>query len=161
MKRLFSSLMICVAISSFGQTAETKVKALFILKFIENVSFPEQHDQLILGFLGNSAVSAEVESRLKIKNPSNIVVRNISAKEAGTCHIVFVSASEESSFTPVTKQTNGQPILFITESNLTQKGSGISFINEDNRLHFLVNKNALEARGLKVSNALVVLGKSI
>ena len=146
---------------SFAQTQETKIQAVFVLKFIENVKWPQDKKEIVLGIVGKSDVLIELESRLKIRNPNGIIIKKISTAEAGTCDAVFVPSSEDRIINTLTNALSTKAVLVITESNYSTKGSGISFIEVDGRLHFVINKAVLEDRGLKVSSTLLTLGKQV
>lgn len=144
-----------------AQTQESKIQALFILKFIENVSWPEDRKDIVIGVVGKSETLAELESRLKLKNPNGIVIKKITPSEASTCDAVYVPSSEDKVIGTVTASINDKSVLIITESDFSRKGSGISFIEEAGRMNFIVNKNAIEAKGMRVSNSLLTLGKKV
>ncbi len=144
-----------------AQTQESKIQALFILKFIENVSWPEDRKDIVIGVVGKSETLAELESRLKLKNPNGIVIKKITPSEANTCDAVYVPSSEDKVIGTITASINDKSVLIITESDFSRKGSGISFIEEAGRMNFIVNKNAIEAKGMRVSNSLLTLGKKV
>jgi YfiR/HmsC-like len=102
-----------------------------------------------------------LESRLKLKNPNGIVIKKIAASEASSCDAVYVPSSEDKVIGAITASINDKSVLIITESDFSRKGSGISFIEEAGRMNFIVNKDAIEAKGMKVSNSLLTLGKKV
>lgn len=163
MKKTFLLLFFLILYGSVAvaQNQESKIQALFILKFIENVSWPEDRKDIVIGVVGKSETVAEIESRLKLKNPNGIVVKKIAASEANTCDAVYMPSSEDKVIGTITAAINDKSVLVITESDFSRKGSGISFIEEAGRMNFIVNKNAIEAKGMKVSNSLLTLGKKV
>ena len=148
-------------LSSSAQTADQKVRALFIFKFVDNVSWPGEKKALVIGVINNDAIYKEIESRLQQKNPGGIVVRKITPDQVASCDVVYLPASESKLIAQVSSNCHGKEVLIISESDLSRKGSGISFIEEGGRLHFLINRNSLESRGLKVSNTLLSLGRQV
>ena len=145
--------------NSFAQSQESKIQALFVLKFVENVSWPQDRKDIIIGVIGKSEVHSELEARLKAKNPNGIVIKKISAAESSTCDAIYIPASEDKNVSNITSSIGAKSILVITESDLSRKGSGISFIEEAGRIHFIINKNSIESKGLRVSTSLLTLGK--
>lgn len=153
--------LILYGTSAVAQNPESKIQALFILKFVENISWPQDRKDIVIGVVGKSETLAELEGRLKIKNPNGIVIKKISASEASTCDVVYIPSSEDRAITTISASINDRSVLIITESDFSRKGSGISFIEEAGRMNFIVNKDAIEAKGMKVSNSLLTLGKKV
>lgn len=152
-------LLLCAGVAR-GQ--ESKIHALFVLKFVENVSWPQDRKNVVIGVVGKSEILAEIEARLKVKNANGVVVKKISAAEANTCDVVYLPSSEDKNLNAViTASAAGTSVLVITESDFSTKGSGISFFEEAGKLRFAINKNVLDAKGLKVSGALLSLGKQV
>lgn len=142
-----------------GQDQESKFKALFILKFISNVSWPGEKKDLVIGVVGKSEVYTELEARLGVKNPNGITVKRISPAEAALCDVVFLTRHESSSLSVLSSILKVRSSLIISEADLSRKGSGISFIEEQGKLNFIINRTSIEASGLTVSASLLSLGK--
>lgn len=160
MKKLSTVLLLmALAASVKAQTQEAKIQAVFILKFIENVKWPSDNQPMVLGIVGKSEIATELEERLKVRNPMNIVVKKITAVEANTCNVVFLPKNANGTLASVNAAIGSQSVLLITESDFTKQGSCISFIEEAGRMHFIVNKSTIEAKGLKVTSTLLTLGK--
>lgn len=164
MKIKFLSLGIVLALTISlvnAQSQESKIQAIFLLKFVENVSWPKEKKGLVIGVVGSSEVLSEIEGRLKLKNPEGFVVKKITAAEAGTCDVVFLPTSKDNHFTAVSESLVSKSVLLITESDMAKKGAGISFQKDGGKLQFLINKNEVEARGLKIGSALLSLGTQV
>ena len=86
--RLFLILFILSSYSAFAQSQESKIQALFVLKFVENVSWPQDRKDIVIGVVGKTEILTELENRLKAKNPNGLVIKKISAQEANTCDVV-------------------------------------------------------------------------
>jgi YfiR/HmsC-like len=160
----FCVFILCVMFSGLAakaQHAQSKIQAIFVLKFIENVSWPNGGKNLVLGVVGADEVYAEIEGRIKTKNPLGLVVKSISASEASSCDAVFVASDKDDAISSIAAETKSKSVLVITESDFSRKGSCISFIEEAGRMHFVINKEAIEGKGLKVSSALLTLGKQV
>jgi hypothetical protein len=151
--------LLCV--SSFGQTQESKIQAVLLLKFAENVKWAEDKKELIIGIVGKTDVTPELEQRLKVRNPMGIVLKKITAAEAASCDVVYVPSSSANNLNQITGSIGFKPVLVVTETDYTRKGSCISIIEDEGKMHFIINKAVIEARGLKVSSALLNLGKQV
>lgn len=158
--KLLSFALCLVLASSFvkAQSQENKIQAIFVLKFVENVSWPKEKKGLVIGVVGASEVLTEIESRLKLKNTEGFIVKKISPSEAGTCDVVFLPSAKDNHLPTITESLQNKSILLITESDLTKKGAGISFQKDTGKLQFAINKNEVESRGLKIGSTLLSLG---
>jgi len=92
-----------------------------------------------------------------------IVIRKFkSADEISNCHILFVPVTGSNNFEEVQEKLKGKHTLVITEkSGLAQKGSGINFVQQDNRWKFELNESATQSAGLKVSKELSKLAINV
>jgi hypothetical protein len=144
-----------------AQQQDQKIRALFVLKFIENVSWPEDKKSLVIGVLGKDDIYTELENRLQAKNPNGIIVKKISAADVAACDVVYVPSADTRLMGQINNQCQGKGVLIISETDLSKKGSGISFVDDGGRLSFIVNKNAIESHGLKVSSTLLSLGRQV
>ena len=159
-----SSVMMALFLMLLANPAnaqESKVKSIFIMKFVENVAWPDKKEAFVIGIVGGAEIKSELESRLAVKNPLNLVVKDVTSENAGTCDVVFVASDKDSQFSKVKEATNAKKVLLITESDLASKGAGISFFTENNKMRFAINKSSIESRGLKISSTLLNLAKIV
>jgi len=142
-----------------AQGQESKIQALFILKFVDNIVWPQNRKNVVIGIYGKSDVLTELEAKLKAKNPNGIIVKNISLEEATSVDVIFVAKQVTGNLSAINQAINGKSILTVTEADLSRKGSAISFIENDGKLSFIINKGIIDYLGLKISNSLLTLGK--
>jgi hypothetical protein len=127
MKRFYFIPILILIFSASCITAtaqESKVRALFVLKFVENVLWPNEKKALIIGVIGKEEVFDELQARLKAKNPNGITVKKITASEAATCDVVYIASSVNNAITGISSLN--KEILIITEADLSRRGSGAS-----------------------------------
>lgn len=141
---------------------DEKFQAIFLYKFIDNINWPDSKRDLRVGILGSSDVLDEFNKILKARSVDNLVAQKITVSEATTCDVIFIPQTHNSVFYKVMEHVKSKSILVITEeSDFVKKGAGISFLYDDDKLGFVVNKHALDEKGLKVSTLLLNLGKAI
>jgi hypothetical protein len=156
------SIALCFVCSTVkAQSQESKIQAIFLLKFIENVSWPKEKKGLVIGVVGSSEVTSEIEGRLKLKNPEGIIVKKVTVAESASCDVVFLPSSKDNQFGAVAESLSNKSILLVTESDLAKKGAGISFQKEGGKLQFQINKNEVESRGMKIGSTLLSLGTQV
>ena len=72
--------------------------------------------------------------------------------------MLFVSQSESARLADIIQQVRGTGVLLVGESDgFAAAGGIIQFALEDNRVRFLINTDAAERAGLKVSSKLLSL----
>ncbi len=155
-------LVLLLFVPLIASAQDEKFQAIFLYKFIDNVNWPDAKRDLRIGILGSSDVLDEFNKILKARSANNLVAQKITASEATTCDVIFISQTHNSAFHKVMENVKSKSILIITEeSDFVKKGAGISFLYEEDKLGFIVNKHALDAKGLRVSTLLLNLGKEI
>jgi hypothetical protein len=139
-----------------------KIQAIFLYKFIDNVNWPDSKRNLRIGIIGNTEVLEEFQKILKVRSTANLTAQKISVSEVATCDVIYIPQSHSSNFNKVIEYAKSKSILIVTEeADFVKKGAGISFLQEEDKLGFIVNKHALDVKGLKVSTLLLTLGKEI
>jgi hypothetical protein len=90
------------------------------------------------------------------------LVRATQFQDLVGCHVVFVSASEREPTADLAGRLKGRPVLLVGESDgFAASGGTIQFTIEDNRVHFVINPDAADRAGLKISSKLLALAKIV
>ncbi len=151
----------------FGNTVNAQsvesYQALFIVKFMDYINFPDKGKNTNIGVMGNTKVLQELNALLKRKGNANCTVKKLGyLEEAKKYNIVFVPAAEHESCLSIIEKTASQSILIITENAaLVEKGAGIGFLRENSKLRFVINNNTLQAKNIKVSSDLLKLASKV
>ena len=145
---------------------EHVVKSGMILKFTEFIRWPKQkrlhintNDFVICSIgddpFGNLFFLARKEGLIE----KNLVVKKrVSYDEMNSCHIVFVSKSEEDNLDEILMTTQDKPILLMGDTDgFAKRGVGVNFIILNNRIRFEINRDAVERSGIKISSELLNL----
>jgi hypothetical protein len=150
---------------SYGQTE--KLKTVFIYNFTKYIQWPEnaQDGDFIIGVVGKSAVTNELEAITKVKKVGNqpIVVRELSSvKEGSNSHIILISENASNQLESARTMAKGKPILIVGEKKgMATQGAAINFLVEGGKLLFEINRSNIESHSLKVSSQLLSLGKTV
>ncbi len=76
--------------------------------------------------------------------------------------VVFVSSPARESATDLANRLKGRAVLLVGESDgFAASGGTIQFTIEDNRVHFVINPDAADRAGLKISSKLLALAKIV
>ncbi len=144
-----------------AQTNFYKLHALFIYNFIKNIQWQNVGDKFLIGVYGSDNAVKVLKENLKNKKmgTKNIeVVRVNSPADASECEVIYAPKSSKAKIIDFINGSNPQGKLFVTEDDLTKNGASISFIIQNSKLRFKINKNKIDDAGLKVSNSLLSLG---
>jgi hypothetical protein len=149
--------------------SEAQLKAGLLLNFARYVEWPEgtfagptdpmQFCQMGRDSLGSAFTALEA----KQINGRPIRIKNaMTADEARSCHVLFVSDSEERRIVPLLKSLADRPLLSISDiSGFTELGGCIGIVQGETRLQFEVNRKSLEQSRLKASSQLLKLARNL
>ena len=165
-KTLFLSSLLLLLTSLYNTSLQAQdysnYYAIFITKFIDYVNWPSGKNDIVIGVAGNAKVEAELNKILKAKGKNYKVMEVSDASQASKCKIIFFADGQKKLFESIESATAGKSILLISEEEaLAKSGAVISFYSEDNKLKFIVNKQAAESRSLQISSSLLNLAKVI
>jgi hypothetical protein len=149
---------------------EYQVKAAFLLNFAKFIEWPA-----VVFTSGRAPVNicvfrydpfgASLDEVLRGKNINNrrLVARRVSeVAELSGCQLIFVSEKEEKRLAEVLSSVRGSNALVIGETeDFAQRGGGIQFFLEDQRLRFAINVDALQRAGLTASSKLLALARIV
>jgi len=145
--------------------SEAKLKAGFIVNFIQFVRWPRNPMPLVLCGLGTDR-SRELREELgsiSTRNPALVVlwVRSVSALDG--CHAVYVTAEQGGELPAVVAATAGRPVLVIADlDGGAPLGAMLSLVRRgDGQLGFDANLGAVHAAGLGMNSRLLQLARRV
>lgn len=149
---------------------EYRFKAVYLLNFLQFIEWPDsvvENDQspIVLSVAGNDPFGDILDDTFRnerIGGHPVVIHRFRSVNEIGKCHAVFISASEKNSFQERLQRLNESSILTVSDiENFGDRGGGIGFYLEKNKVRFKINLKALKQGELKASSKLLRLAKII
>ncbi len=148
------------------QLDSISLKSLFIYNFTKHVDWPENGTgQIHIGVVNEPELSEKLQQILKnkkIKEKTYEVIAVQSPDDAQNCQLIFIPARQGYQLKPFLKEMNGRNVLIVTEGNdMAAKGAAISIIENNGRLTFEVNEQAIYKSGLNVSKELIRLGAPV
>jgi hypothetical protein len=150
-----------------AQTSEYQIKAAFLLnfaKFIEWSATPalENERSFAICILGEDPFGKALEDTVAGERIESrrVTIRKISAPNAGSCQILYVSATHPQ--IPSLPAAVGTGVLIVGEGEtFAREGGMIAFIIENRRVRFDINQRAAQRAGLKVSSRLLAVARSV
>jgi hypothetical protein len=149
---------------------EYQVKAAFLYNFAKFVDWPpsafsDAKQPLDICVYGRDPFGTALEDALMGKTIGERRVglgRATQFQDLVGCHVVFVSASAHETAAELANRLKGRAVLLVGESDgFAASGGTIQFTIEDNRVHFVINPDAADRAGLKISSKLLALAKIV
>jgi hypothetical protein len=147
---------------------EYQVKAAFLYNFVKFVEWPatvaEQRGPVVICVIGKDPFGASLTNVVDGKkvNGRGIEVRKITEVAAAvSCHVLFVSESENARLPEITKAVRVWSVLTVGECpKFIQQGGIVNFLMDGHRVRFQINAKAAGDAGLKISSKLMELSAS-
>lgn len=148
---------------------EYKLKAAFLLNFSKFITWPKEafspHGQTFdFCVVGEDPFGTALEG-LESKKVGGRKVRlhyMDSIAEPQTCHLLFVSKSEQSNLGQLQQTIDGRPVVTVSDiQGFSNKGGIFEFINKAGRLSFIVNNKKANQNGLQVNASLLNLAAEV
>jgi hypothetical protein len=170
---LFITLFLAVPLFSGLSTAagqikmprEQQLKAAFFYKFLGFIDWESRENSLVsppqLCILGESSLD-ELVKELADLDREEVTIRSIQHPEDGRdCSLVFISRSEEEVL-PFVLQTlkEGSAVTVSDIPGFVSEGGIIEFVMATPHVHFIINREAAERKGVRISSQLLALAKS-
>lgn len=152
--------------SAAAEVPEYELKAAFLVNFVKFVDWPQiafagERTPLAICVYGKDpfgrGLDAAVEGQrlgeriLHVQRPDGL-------DDLDACHVLFVGLSERHRLGQVLARVEGRPVLTVADTEgFLNAGGMINLVLELDRVRFLVNPQAAERSGLKISSKLLRL----
>lgn len=139
---------------------KSKYEALYLYNFTKYMNW--NSPVITIGVIGNSPVLLEIEEIAK-RNPLKIKVVKIAGYEAvSSCNMIFLPEAQSRNFNLVQERIGASPIIVVAEDEkLVSQGAEVGFYLENDKLKFAINRAALTASNVQVSNSILGLAKVV
>jgi YfiR/HmsC-like len=149
---------------------EYQLKAAFLFNFAKFIdwppaSFTNPQASFSICILGADPFGSAMDELLQGKTIGDrrvSVQRSHQIADMRHCQMVFVSSSEKARVREIIEGLKGTNALVVGETEgFAAAGGAIQFAIEDNHVRFLINTDAAERAGLKVSSKLLSLARVV
>jgi len=151
-------------------SVEYQVKAAFLVSFANFIEWPSgtfQNDKAPLNFcvFRHDPFGSTLDDVIRGKtiNDREVLARRImELPDLKSCQIIFVSNVEDKHLSEVVSSLLGTSALVVGESeNFAERGGGVQFFLDANKVRFAVNVDATQRARLKVSSKLLALARIV
>jgi len=172
--RVFLAVSFLAVVASLkSQTRATpgyQEKAAFLYNFARFINWPSTafsspRQTFDICVYGRDPFGAALEEKLLGKSVGDRRValgRALQFQDLVGCHIIFVSYSEREPPADLVRRLKGRAVLLVGETEgFAASGGTIQFTIEAHRVRFLINPDAANRAGLKISSKLLSLAKIV
>jgi hypothetical protein len=159
---------VCAAVAA---APEYRVKAAFLYKFATYIRWPasaagDATAPFVIGVLGRDPFGTSLSDVVRGQTVRGRVIRVRALRrpeEALECDLIFVSSSEKGNLREIFAVLRGAPVLTVGDTDhFAEHGGMIGLATTvDQRIHFDINKAAIERNGLLASSQLLQLARIV
>lgn len=151
------------------QVLERQVKAAFLYRFTEFITWPEEvsptpNRPFVIAVIGPDSLADELRQVVFGRAVQNrpVEVRRLSGDSAFTDESIIFVSDEQRQRLPHVVRAAPRGALIVTESNgALSLGSIINFVLVDGRVRFEIALDAAERRGLRLSSRLLAVAQTV
>jgi hypothetical protein len=166
-------LLACAGKMAKAQTqtlSESQIKAGFVFNFTKFVEWPtdafvDSGSPIVLGVVGESPITdllIETSAGKTVDGRAVTIRRVKEGQDPRTCHILFVSSSEQKRALLILQKLKGSPVLTVSETTgFAQAGGMINFFVEGNKVRLEINLDAAAKARLKISAKVIAVARQV
>ena len=152
-----------------AQSAEYRVKAAFLYKFLPFVEWPPQvferpDSPIVIGVLGAEPLADELETIVATRtaHERRVVARRLRPGDpVNGVHVLFVGRAHSARLPAIVAASRGQPLLTVSETDDDASSGVINFVVLEDRVRFDIALPQAELARLKISSRLLALARRV
>jgi len=159
-KHILALSLLLIVFNNFTLQAQDvdKFKAVFVLKFIENIQWPNQKSAISIGVLGNSRVLTELSNRISSGKLGHKVSRLNYLEEVADYDLIFVPDGAKLNVESLTAKIGNAGTLIVTSESLKgHQSADICFLVQEGKLRFRINEPRFKKKGIMINSKLLAL----
>jgi hypothetical protein len=151
-------------------SVEYQVKAAFLLNFAKFIEWPPnvfqgEKSPITVCIFRYDPFGSALDDIIRGKNINNreLLARRINElPDLKACQLLFVSNTEDKHLSEILNSLKGASALVVGESeDFAERGGGVQFFLENNKLRFAVNVDAVQRAHLAVSSKVLALARIV
>jgi hypothetical protein len=141
--------------STLTKEQEYEKKSLFIYNFSKLIEWPIEYNgtEFIIGVVGDELSLKELSSFMAQKKVAGKKVVVQQYKKGARYNVVYITSSALSLFETVKSSVKRSKTVIVTDKAVA--GTHISFILDQDKVRYIVDKASIEKLGLKVGQELI------
>jgi hypothetical protein len=154
--------------AAVAQTIEPDVKAAFIYNFTKFIEWPLAAippDRFRICTVGDARVASALATIIEGESAGGrplVHEQPKTADDARRCQILYIGSGDAERGARLLAAVRQAPVLSAGEgAGFAERGGGIGFVVEHDRVRFDINLRAVERPGLKVSSRLLRIARKV
>jgi hypothetical protein len=145
----------------WGQQDERAVRAAFVFNLTKYVSWPQAHERLVLGVMGEGRIGPVIkrvlEGKLSDGRPITVVMHPSDAEQRA-CDLLYVAESSPTRIRAILDRAGSRAVLTVGETDqFTRAGGMVGLVRSGDQIEIEVNLDALRSHKLEMSSRLLKL----
>jgi hypothetical protein len=141
--------------STLTKDQEYEKKSLFLYNFTKLIEWPIEYNgtEFVIGVVGDEQWIKQLQGFMAQKKVSGKKIIVEKYKKGARYNVVYIPSSEMSAFAGVKAAIKKSKTLLVTDD--AAQGTHISFMLDQDKVRYLVDKVAIEKAGMKVGQELM------
>ena len=169
-----AAALACIVVTGPTQaqkTTDRELEAEMLFRFAQFVEWPpaafsSPQAPFVIGVLGVDPFGPFLDERARgetARNRSLVVQRFRRVEDITTCHILFISGSEDTRYERIIAMLQKRPILTVGDvDSFLNRGGMIRFrLSEENKVEVVIDPRVARAAGLTISSSLLRAAKIV
>ncbi len=144
--------------SSMTKDQEYERKAQFVYNFAAYIEWPVIYNgtEFVIGVAGDDYALKKIRETIGTKKIGGKKVKIEKYNKVTNYHLVYVTSTNTAAFAAIKNDSKKNKTILISDDDaLFYSGAHISFIMDEDKVKYAVNKASIEKVGLKVSQELM------
>jgi hypothetical protein len=141
--------------NSMTKKDETEKKSLFIYNFTKHIEWPIEYNgtEFVIGVAGDNQSVEDLKSFMITKKVSGKKIIVEKFKKGARYNLVYVTSQQMADFSIIKNSLRKNKTVLVTDEAV--QGSHISFLIDNDKVRYFVDKAEIEKCGLKVGQELL------
>lgn len=141
--------------STLSREQECEKKSLFLYNFTKHVEWPIEYNgtEFVIGVAGDDQTVKQLQEFMQQKKVSGKKIIVEKYKKGARYNVVYVTSSNSYNFAGIKSMVKKNKTLLVTDDNLS--GSHITFLIDQDKVRYIVDKISIEKTGMKVGQELM------
>ncbi|MCW3085370.1 MAG: hypothetical protein JWP12_2736 [Bacteroidetes bacterium] len=141
--------------STLTKDQECEKKSLFLYNFTKYIEWPIEYNgtDFVIGVCGSDQMIKSLQDFMLQKKVSGKRITVEKYKKGAKYNVVYVTSAEMGNFSTIKNAVKKNKTLLVTDE--ASSGSHISFLLDQDKVRYIVDKIAIEKTGLKVGQELM------
>lgn len=144
--------------SNLTKEQEYEMKSQFVYNFASYIEWPVVYNgtDFVIGVAGDKDIVNKIQETIGNKKVGGKKLKIEKYNKVTNYHVVYITSSSSNTFVTIKNESKKNKTILISDDNaFFAAGAHVSFIMDDDKIKYIINKPIIEKIGLKVSQELM------